>query len=149
MEVAPLGAAVHGNSQRSNIMLLKFGRLTQIAYLALIVISCVISAHAQQTTGNVRGIVKDPTSAVVPGAKVTITDKSTNNSQTAQTTEEGEYLFSNLLPGDYSITVEAVNFKTLTLNEVRVELNQTTDIPTELQVGLQSRANASKFIQNR
>lgn len=40
-------------------------------------------------------------------------------------------------PDDYSIVIEAGSFKKLTLSNVRVELNQTTDIPAELQVGLQ------------
>ena len=95
------------------------------------------AAHAQQTTGNVRGTVSDQTGAVVPGAKVTIINRQTNNPQTAQTGDDGQYQFNNLLPGDYTINVEAANFKGLTLNDVRVELNQTTDVPTQLQVGLQ------------
>jgi hypothetical protein len=41
-----------------------------------------------------------------------------------------------LLPGDYSITIEANNFKKSTLNQVRVELNQVTDVPVQLEVGL-------------
>src|SRR5205807_7735528 len=36
---------------------------------------------------------------------------------------------------DYSITVETPGFKTLTLNEVRVQLNQTTDVPAQLTLG--------------
>src|SRR5438067_9749861 len=81
------------------------------------------AAHAQVTTGNVRGIVTDPNGAVVPNAKVTITQKSTNVSTTTQTTGSGEFEFKNLLPAaDYSITVEATGFKTLTLNDVRVQL---------------------------
>ena len=111
-----------------------------LAALQAIILTIAVGAvatHAQQTTGNVRGIVKDPTGAVVPNAKVTITNKATANSTTAQTTDEGEYQFNNLLPGEYTVSVEAANFKTLTLNDVRVELNQTTDVPTELQVGLQ------------
>lgn len=118
-------------------MLEKFGRLTQMIFLALIVTTCVISAHAQQTAGNVRGIVKDPSGAAVPNANVTINNNSTNYSSTAQATDEGEFQFNNLPPGEYTVTVEATNFKRLTLSNVRVELNQTTDIPTQLEVGLQ------------
>ena len=47
------------------------------------------AAYAQVTTGNVRGIVTDPNGAVVPNAKVTITQKSTNVSTTTQTTGSG------------------------------------------------------------
>ncbi|HJQ31240.1 MAG TPA: carboxypeptidase-like regulatory domain-containing protein [Pyrinomonadaceae bacterium] len=109
----------------------------RVACFALFVLACMAPARAQQT-GDIRGIVKDPTGAVVPNARVTLTDKQTNRSTSAQTSGEGEYQFNNLLPGVYTITVEATNFKTLTLNDVRVELNQTTDVAAQLTVGLQA-----------
>src|SRR5437763_3872233 len=110
-----------------------FRRYAQVLGVAFAILACVLSAHAQVTTGNVRGIVTDPTGATVPNAKVTITQKSTNASTTAQTTSAGEFEFKNLLPSaDYSITVEAQGFKTLTLNDVNVQLNQTTDVPAQL-----------------
>ena len=52
---------------------------------------------------------------MVAGAKVVITNKSTNVSQATQSTGQGEYQFNDLLPGDYKLTVEAANFKTLNL----------------------------------
>src|SRR5918998_2060378 len=104
---------------------------------ALLAVVCTAPAAAQQTTGNVRGVVADPNGAAVPNARVTITNRQTNISQDAQTNDSGEYQFNNLLTGDYTITVEAANFKTTTLSDVRVQLNQTTDLPVQLQVGLQ------------
>src|SRR5919199_3206816 len=113
-----------------------FRRCAQLFGVAFAMLICVLSAHAQVSSGNVRGIVTDPNGAVVPNAKVTITQKSTNVSTTAQTTGSGEFEFKNLLPADdYTITVEAQGFKTLTLNDVRVQLNQTTDVPALLTVG--------------
>jgi hypothetical protein len=95
-----------------------------------------MAAQAQVTTGNVRGVVTDPNGAAVPGAKVTLTKKSTNSSTTTQTTSEGEFQFNNLLPDrDYTITIEAASFKTLSLSDVNVQLNQTTDVPAQLQIG--------------
>jgi hypothetical protein len=64
-------------------------------FFALVLL--VIPTHAQVTTGNVRGIVKDQSGGVVPNAAVTITDPKTNTSTTVQTTGEGEYQFNNLL----------------------------------------------------
>lgn len=102
--------------------------------LSLALIASVVSA--QVTSGNVRGVVTDPQGAVVPNAKVTINQKSTNVSAATQTTGGGEFEFKNLLPAsDYTITVEATGFKTLTLNDVRVQLNQTTDVPAQLTIG--------------
>ena len=101
--------------------------------LVLFVLS---SVHAQVTTGNVRGVVTDPNGAVVTNAKVTLTKKSTNNSATTQTLETGQFEFNNLLLGnDYTVTVEASSFKTLTLTDVKVLLNQTTSLPAQLILG--------------
>jgi hypothetical protein len=104
---------------------------------ALLAVVCTATVAAQQTTGNVRGVVADPNGAAVPNARVTLRNRQTNNSQDAQTNDSGEYQFNNLLTGDYTVTVEAANFKTTTLSDVRVQLNQTTDLPVQLQVGLQ------------
>jgi hypothetical protein len=108
----------------------------QLACALCLALACLLPAQAQVTTGNVRGVVTDPQGAVVPGARVTIAKKSSNESKVAQTSGEGEFQFNNLLVGDdYSITVEATNFKTLTLSDVRVQLNQVTDLPAQLTVG--------------
>lgn len=103
--------------------------------LIILFFSLVTTGFAQQTTGNVRGVVKDPTGAVVTNAKVTILDSKTNTSQNTVTTGSGEYEFKNLPIGDYRITVEASGFKTLTLNDARVQLNQTTDVTANLEIG--------------
>lgn len=100
-----------------------------------ILVAVGASAYAQATFGNVRGVVKDETGAVVAGAKVTISDKRTNTSFTTQSSGDGVYQFNNLLPGEYQINVEADGFKTLALTGVKVDLNQTTDVPTTLSVG--------------
>jgi hypothetical protein len=103
--------------------------------LALITIVYATPVRAQQTLGNVRGVVKDETGALVSGATVTILDKRTNNKLTTQSTAAGEFEFKNLLIGSYFVTVAATGFKTLTLSDVVVQLNQTTDISATLAVG--------------
>jgi hypothetical protein len=106
------------------------------ASLLLTAVACAAAAYAQVTTGNVRGVVKDPNGALVAGARITICSKATNRSLTTQTSGEGAYEFSSMPPGDYSITIEAPSFKTLMLSDVRVEPNQTTDVPAQLEVGI-------------
>jgi type 1 fimbria pilin len=108
------------------------------ATLVLLALTAATSVHAQVTTGTVRGEVTDQTGAVVPGAIVTITDPKTKTSQTAQSGSGGEYQFNNLPVGTYVVTVQPPsnsNFSTLTLNDVRVKLNEGTDVPTVLQPG--------------
>lgn len=102
----------------------------------LFALSCVWVAQAQVTTGTIRGTVTDPNNAVVVGAKVTLTKKSTTEDRTTQTNDSGAFDFSNLVVGnDYTVTIEAPNFKTLTLTDVSVQLNQVTDLPAQLTVG--------------
>ena len=117
--------------------LLEFRSLFKVV-IVLLALTGAISVQAQVTTGTVRGEVTDQAGAVVPGATVTITDPKTKTSQTAQSGNGGEYQFNNLPVGTYVITVAPPsdsNFSTLTLNDVRVKLNEVTDVPTVLQPG--------------
>jgi hypothetical protein len=93
------------------------------------------SASAQVTTGSVRGVVMDTSGAVVAGAKVTISDAKTQTTQTTQSNDSGEFSFTNLLAGDYTIMVEATNFKPTTLNDVKVSLNRTLDLQVMITAG--------------
>ena len=110
-------------------------KITQILGAIVLALSCVVSSHAQVTTGNLNGTVIDPNGAAVPSAKVTLTNKATNTAATTQTSETGRFSFTGLLPETYTLTVEAPNFKTLTINDVRVQLKDAQDIAAQLEVG--------------
>src|SRR2546429_9029962 len=116
-------------NKTGDIFMASFRKLAQVVSMTLVVLVCALAAHAQ-TIGNLRGVVTDQNGAVVPNATVTLSQKSTSVKQTAQTSDTGEFAFNNLQPAnDYVVTVEAPTFKTLTLSDVRVQLNQTTDLP--------------------
>jgi len=110
-------------------------------FTALAILLCGLAINAtifaQQTTGNVRGLVKDQTGAVVVGARITLLEKATNTSLNTLSNSSGGYEFKNVPVGDYRLTVEANGFKTLTLDEVRVQLNSTTDVTANLTIGVQ------------
>ena len=74
--------------------------------LLLIVAPCV----AQVETGQITGSVQDPTGAAVPGAKVAATSVLTKIVLTTETSPEGYYNLTNLLPGEYTVAVEAQGF---------------------------------------
>lgn len=102
----------------------------------LFAVSCVTFAYGQATTGSIRGVVTDQNGAVVSGAKVTLTRKSTGGTQTSETNNSGQFEFTNLIPADdYSVSVEAPNFKNVALTDVRVSVNQNTDLPVQLAPG--------------
>jgi hypothetical protein len=111
-------------------------KIVQMLGALVLALTCAVSSQAQVTTGGVRGVVTDPNGAVVAGAKVTLNQKSTNAQRTAQANDSGLFEFNNLpVADDYTVVVEAANFKSLTLTDVKVQLNQMTDLPAQLTVG--------------
>ena len=113
-----------------------FRRFSEILTIAVFMFASLLTAHGQVTTGSVRGNVFDPQNAAVPNAKVTITRKSTKTTATTQSNDSGQFEFNNLpLGDDYEVAVEAPSFKTLTLSNVKVLLNQVTDLSAQLEVG--------------
>jgi hypothetical protein len=66
-----------------------------------------VSGVSQTSTSTVRGVVRDPSGAVIPGATVTLTNANTNVTRTTTTNEAGIYVFPGVIPGQYRLTVEA------------------------------------------
>jgi hypothetical protein len=76
----------------------------------------------------IRGVVKDASGAVVPDAKVTITNVATNISVSVTTDEKGDYTFNGLHPATYSVTAEAHGFQTNEKKDVVLAPSQQTTI---------------------
>src|SRR5215472_10022498 len=71
------------------------------------------AAQAGLSTGNIQGTILDPHGASVANAKVTITSKTTGAKATPEVTAVGAYNSGPLLPGDYTVRVEAQGFRTV------------------------------------
>src|SRR5277367_3025870 len=79
---------------------------------ALLLLSCSV-LFAQVTSGTIFGTVKDPSGAVISGATVTIANPTNGLTRTIASSDTGDFVAPNLLPGTYSITVAAPGFKKL------------------------------------
>ncbi len=90
---------------------------------------------AQETTGGLVGQVKDPTGAVVPGAKVVVTAPSLVGSKSFTTDAGGNYRFSNLPPDTYTVTVTAKGFATVKREGVTIEVGHLPTLDIPMQVG--------------
>jgi len=106
--------------------------------LAVFCLLCVLGlaqgVFAQTaTTGQILGVVKDPTGAVVPGAKLALTSAA-GQVRESSSDAEGRYRFVLLAPGSYKVVAQATGFKTLTLDYVNVALTQTTVLDLDLGV---------------
>jgi hypothetical protein len=105
-----------------------------VAVLALLV--CSLPATAQTAgEGSLEGTVVDSTGAVVPGATITLTSKSTGIQNVRTATSAGFFNISPVLPGNYTVKVEAPGFQTLVQDNVVVDALQTRTIAPVLAVG--------------
>jgi len=74
------------------------------------ILSAVSFAFGQAATTSLRGIIKDPSGALVPSAKVTLIDKATGHTFSAAATATGYYEVLQIPPATYTITVSAPGF---------------------------------------
>src|SRR5271165_2851155 len=68
-------------------------------------------AFAQSYLGGVRGLVQDPGKASVATAKVTLTNQGTNVARSELSNGSGEFVFSQVVPGTYTLTAESPGFR--------------------------------------
>src|SRR5882757_584077 len=91
-------------------------------------------AQASVSTGSISGTIMDPQGAAVANARVTITNKDTGTSQASTTGDTGLFTSGGLAPGNYTVRVEAPNFKTYQTTVV-VQVGQITTTNAKLEVG--------------
>ena len=102
--------------------------------LLCILVLSVLPATAQ-TDGSISGVIRDASGAVIPGATVTVTNPATNQVRSAISNEAGVYNFPVLQPGKYNIKVELPGFRTITQNDVELQVQFAARIDFTLQVG--------------
>jgi Carboxypeptidase regulatory-like domain len=88
-----------------------------------------------QITAGLRGRVADATGAAIPGAQVGLTAAATGVRQRTVASGSGDYLFSNLNPGTYSVGVTAAGFQRLQRSGVTVVLGQTVSVDLAMTAG--------------
>lgn len=109
------------------------GRMWILVILALVSLAPVIRA---QGGGNVAivGTVTDSTGAVIPGAKVTVTQKNTAITRVVTTGAAGQFNISSIPPATYTVSVEAQGFKRQ-VQDIVLLADQIRDMDVRLQVG--------------
>ena len=93
-----------------------------------------VSASAQGYQGGIRGAIRDA-NGVVPGAEVAIVNEATNATRTMTSNELGEYSFTNVLPGVYTLRVKMTGFRTHEQKEIPIGTQQFMVVDVTLQVG--------------
>jgi hypothetical protein len=108
--------------------------MSKLFLFALVVLSPV-AVFAQSTFGTVLGTVTDNSGAVVPKAKVSLTDTDENTSRATLTDAKGEYEFVNTKPGHYKVEVAAPGFKLFAATDLLLVARQTLRVDVSVQVG--------------
>jgi len=101
-------------------------------FLSLLLTSLVVFAQSSARSV-LTGDISDPSGAVVSGAEVTLSDLSTNVSQTTTTNQSGHYVFPAVQPGQYKLTVKKAGFRqTTTTVTISVGQNVAQNLSLEL-----------------
>ncbi|HEX5082214.1 MAG TPA: carboxypeptidase-like regulatory domain-containing protein, partial [Blastocatellia bacterium] len=103
--------------------------------LCLTLVAMTGVAFGQAVYGSIFGTVTDSSGAAAPNATVTITNTATNVSVTTKTNESGNYTQTRLIPGTYSIKVEAPSFKAAVIEAVVVNVDTASSANVALQPG--------------
>lgn len=102
---------------------------------AFVLFFSVQVAFAQTNNGQIEGVLRDQSRAVVPGAIVTATHVASNIQVVRVTDSSGEFLFPSLAVGEYTLSVSSPGFRQLTKTGIELRIGQVINLELELEVG--------------
>ena len=105
------------------------------AILGFMLFVTAAAVRTQTSTGEVNGTVADKSGAAISGAEVKLTNQGTRITNEAQTNANGYFLFINVQPGSYVLTVEKQGFKAALVSAFDIQVNQTLTQNIRLDVG--------------
>ena len=100
-----------------------------------LLLSAVVIAGAQQSTGTISGIVTDQQGAVVPGAQVEVLNTATNALFATSSNESGLYVAPGMVVGEYEIAVEAEGFRRGVRSGVTLQVGRNAEVNVTLEIG--------------
>ena len=99
---------------------------------------CCVTGCAQDTA-TIVGTVTDSSGAVIPGAKVTVSNPEKGFTRQLSTNRAGEYTAAKVPTGDYVITAENVGFQKLVRSAIMLAVGQVLRVDLQLQIGPSKR----------
>src|SRR5262249_51107175 len=95
--------------------------------------------QAQIYSGSLTGVVTDPSGAVVPGAKVKLTDVDKGFSYDTETDSTGRYVLRSLPPSKYRLSVALIGFNTHVQDGIVLNVNQNASLDVSLKLGAETQ----------
>src|SRR6266851_3915277 len=108
--------------------------------LTCVLVACLTTEAVSQslTSGDLIGLVTDPSGAAIPNANVKLTNNATGATQARSTTDQGTYRFSLLSPGTYTLSISASNFQ-ISQQTATVTVGEATSVNVHLQLSSASQ----------
>ena len=104
-------------------------------FLGLAAVVCWTSSLSAQTFGEIAGFVRDPSGAMVGGARITARNESTNQSRTVETSETGGYSIPFLKPDSYAVLAEKQGFKSQSRRGVALQVEDRVRVHFQMEIG--------------
>ena len=111
-----------------------------LAGLLVLVLSVGAYAQSQANTADLRGVVLDPSEAVVPGVSVAAVNVATGLTRSGITDDEGTFQLLLLPPGEYEVRAEMPGFAIKVIQGIRLTVGQYAEMVVELEVSSQETA---------
>ncbi len=106
----------------------------RIGALAVVLATSTSLAIGQSTSGNMAGVIYDPSGATIPDASIAARNEATGVESATRSTSSGQYRLENLPVGSYQLSVSATGFSRVEWTGILVPLNQTVTTNVSLQV---------------
>jgi Carboxypeptidase regulatory-like domain len=104
-----------------------------------LVLPCVLSASTVFAQGGestqILGLIEDTSGAVIPGVAVTVIHVATGQQRQVVTGESGNYVVTNINPGEYTVRAEKGGFKSEVRSGLILQLNQKARVDMNLTLG--------------
>lgn len=109
-------------------------RLSVMLLLFSLALVSTALAQSQSTTGAIQGTVSDPAGAVIAGATVAVNNLDNNSTKNLTTDDGGRFVFLQLQPGRYTLTVSKPGYSTLEQQNIDLTVGQTMNLNLNLKV---------------
>src|SRR5215470_14542413 len=103
--------------------------------LLLVVAALAVGSRGQSYQGGLRGAARDSSGAVVVGCELSLINEETNTARAALTNSEGEYAFTNVLPGVYTLVATRSGYKKYERKNIRIGTQEFITLDVRLDVG--------------
>jgi hypothetical protein len=110
-----------------------------LSFLLFTIVTCIESPAQSGTSSAISGTVLDASGAALSGAAITATEVDTKAVRTVQTNQDGRFLFSQVNPGTYTVSVRAPGFAEQVSQPVTVEVSRTVALSFNLAVSSASQ----------